>query len=72
MVVSTENAIYPQRELIGLGVIVYLIVALIVRSKKTHIPAWSIMAFSAFITVVTGLVNLDEIGSVIDLDVILF
>jgi len=43
-----------------------------VRSKKTHIPAWSIMAFSAFITVVTGLVNLDEIGSVIDLDVILF
>jgi Na+/H+ antiporter NhaD/arsenite permease-like protein len=33
---------------------------------------WSIVAFSAFVTVVTGLVSFDEIGLVVDLDVILF
>jgi len=31
---------------------------------------WSIMAFSAFVTVVTGLVGFDEIGLVVDLDVV--
>ncbi len=59
-------------EWIGLGIITYLVISLIVRSRKTHIPVWSIMAFSAFITVITGLVNFDEVGLVIDIDVILF
>ena len=59
-------------EWIGLGIITYLIISLILRSRKTHIPVWSIMAFSAFITVITGLVSFDEVGLVIDIDVILF
>jgi len=59
-------------EWIGLGIITYLVISLIVRSRKTHIPVWSIMAFSAFITVITGLVGFDEVGLVIDIDVILF
>lgn len=65
-----NNQLYS--EIVGLGLIIYLIAMLIVRSKKTHIPAWSIMAFTSFITVVTGLVGFDELGSVIDLDVVLF
>jgi Na+/H+ antiporter NhaD/arsenite permease-like protein len=59
-------------EWVGLGIITYLIISLIVRSRKTYIPVWSIMAFSAFITVITGLVSFDEVGLVIDIDVILF
>jgi len=60
------------REILGLLIILYLIISLIIRSKRTYIPVWSIMAFSAFITVITGLVKFDEIGFVIDIDVILF
>lgn len=54
------------RELVGLGVVLYL------RSRRTHVPVWSIVAFSAFVTVVTGLVGFDEIGLVVNLDVVLF
>jgi Na+/H+ antiporter NhaD/arsenite permease-like protein len=60
------------REILGLLIILYLMISLIIRSKRTYIPVWSIMAFSAFITVITGLVKFDEIGFVIDIDVILF
>ncbi|MGC8974908.1 MAG: SLC13 family permease [Thermoprotei archaeon] len=59
-------------EWVGLGILMYLIASLIIRSRKTHIPVWSIMAFSAFVTVVAGLVSFDEVGLVIDVDVILF
>ena len=59
-------------EWVGLGILIYLVASLIIRSKKTHIPVWSIMAFSAFVAVVTGLVSFDEVGLVIDIDVILF
>ncbi|MCS7098452.1 MAG: SLC13 family permease [Candidatus Methanomethyliaceae archaeon] len=57
---------------IGLGIIIYLTIALIARSKKTKIPVWSIMAFSSAITVLSGLVSVDEVRILIDLDVILF
>jgi len=59
-------------EWVGLGIITYLIISLIVRSRKTYIPVWSIMAFSAFITMITGLVSFDEVGLVMNIDVILF
>lgn len=52
--------------------VIYLVTSLVLRSRRTYIPVWSIMAFSAFVTVVTGLVSFDEIGLVVDLDVILF
>ncbi|MEM0474926.1 MAG: SLC13 family permease [Zestosphaera sp.] len=61
-----------RSEWVGLGIVVYLVTSLIVRSRKTHVPVWSLMAFSAFITVITGLVSFDEVGLVIDIDVILF
>ena len=60
------------RELVGGLVVCMLLLSLVVRSKKPKIPIWSIMAFAAFIVVVTGLVEVDEIGEVVDIDVILF
>lgn len=57
---------------IGVGIVLYLTFTLIIRSKKTKIPVWSIMAFSAAISVLSGLVSMDEVGAAIDVDVILF
>lgn len=56
----------------GLGIVLYLTLALIIRSKRTKIPVWSIMAFSAAMAVLSGLVSMDEISIAIDIDVILF
>jgi Na+/H+ antiporter NhaD/arsenite permease-like protein len=56
----------------GLAVLLYLIIALVVRSKRPKTPVWSIMAFSSFMAVVFGLVGVDEVISAVDLDVILF
>jgi Na+/H+ antiporter NhaD/arsenite permease-like protein len=52
--------------------VIYLVTSLVLRSRRTYIPVWSIMAFSAFVSVVTGLVSFDEIGLVVNLDAILF
>lgn len=60
------------KPLVGLGIIIFLIAALILRSKKPRIPIWSIMTLAAFITIVTDLISVDEIGELIELDVILF
>lgn len=57
---------------VGWGIICYLVAMLVLRSRKPHLPVWSIMAFSAFIAVLTGLVKLDEVSSVVNIDVILF
>lgn len=58
--------------LVGLGLTAFLTTSLVVRSRRPQIPVWSIMAFASFLTVVSGLVTVDELESVIDLDVILF
>ncbi len=61
------------RTYIGLGILAFLIVSLILRSKRGYrIPVWSIMALAAFVTVMSGLVGLEEMGYVIDIDVVLF
>ncbi|MEM4487917.1 MAG: SLC13 family permease [Desulfurococcaceae archaeon] len=60
------------QSIIGFGVLLYLIIALIMRSKKPHIPIWSIMAFSAFIVTITGLVSIEEISYLEDLNIILY
>lgn len=60
------------RAMIGFLIIVYLVLTLILRSKRPIIPIWSLMAFSSFIVILTGLVNIDELGSIIDMNVILF
>lgn len=60
------------RMLIGLLLIVYLISMLVLRSRKPWIPVWSIMSFAAFAVVLTSLVSIDELGFVVNIDVILF
>lgn len=57
---------------VGVFVIVYLITSLIIRSRRPVIPIWSLTAFSSFMVVATGLVSVDELGSVIDMNVVLF
>lgn len=60
------------QQVVGLLVIAYLVMALAIRSKRTSIPVWSIMTFSSFIVVIVGLIDIDELGKVIDLNVIFF
>lgn len=57
---------------IGFAIILFIVTSLVLRSRFANLPVWSIMSFSAFITVITGLVSFDEVGYVIDVDVILF
>lgn len=54
------------------GVICYLVVMLILRSRKPGLPVWSIMSFAMFVVVVSGLVNLNDVNALVNLDVILF
>lgn len=49
-----------------------LVGGLILKSRFPHIPAWAIMAFASFIAVIGGLSPIGELGSFVDLDVILF
>ncbi|MEM2428956.1 MAG: SLC13 family permease [Nitrososphaerales archaeon] len=58
--------------IIGFATLLLLIITLIIRGKVTRIPIWSIMSFTAFITVIFNLVNFDDLGIIIDMDVILF
>ncbi|MGC9012194.1 SLC13 family permease [Thermogladius sp.] len=53
-------------------IVVLLMVSLVIRGKRPKTPIWSIMTFTAFIAVASGLVRLDELNSVIDLSVVLF
>lgn len=56
----------------GLLIIIYLVGMLIARSRKPALPVWSIMAFAMFMALVMGLTPVDDIGSVISVDVLLF
>jgi len=62
----------PLNTWLGFIVLIYLIVALILRSRRPWVPVWCIMAFASFMVILFGLLNSDDIGKVIDLDVILF
>jgi Na+/H+ antiporter NhaD/arsenite permease-like protein len=59
-------------QIIASFLLVYLILGLIVRSRRAKVPVWALMASSSFVAVVSGLVPNDEIASVIDWQVILF
>ena len=63
---------FELRFWLGFAVLAYLIVALVLRSRKPQIPVWCIMAFSSFMVGVFRLISFDDIASAIDLDVILF
>ncbi|MEM1526822.1 MAG: SLC13 family permease [Ignisphaera sp.] len=56
----------------GLLVIVYLVGMLIARSRRPHLPVWSIMAFAMFMVLALGLAPVDDISSIVSLDVLLF
>ncbi len=60
------------RPVVGLLVMLYLAIALILRSRRISIPVWSLMAFSSFVVVVSGLISVDELKEVVDIDVIMF
>jgi len=60
------------KQLIALAIIIGILVGLITRYKRPRIPVWTIMSLAAAITVLTGLEPLDNMGSVIDIEVILF
>ena len=57
---------------VGLSVLAFLIAGMILRSKRPKTPLWSLMAFTAFVVVISGLVPLEAIAEVIDMDVVLF
>ncbi|ABL78929.1 Citrate transporter [Thermofilum pendens Hrk 5] len=63
---------FDAKPLIGAGVLVYLTVALVARSRRPKTPVWSIMAFASFIVVATGLLGIDDVRKSVDVDVILF
>ncbi|MEM4472240.1 MAG: SLC13 family permease [Archaeoglobaceae archaeon] len=56
----------------GLITLIFLVVGLIVRSKRPWIPIWCIMAFSSFMVIFSGLVGFDEIDRIVNMDVIFF
>ena len=37
---------------LGFTVLVYLVVALVVRSRRPRVPVWGVMAFASFMVVV--------------------
>jgi len=53
-------------------ILLYLIVGLILRSRKPRIPIWALLASSSFMVVVSGLTSIDEIEKAVDLNVVLF
>jgi len=57
---------------VRLGVLAFLIAGMILRSKRLETPLWSLMAFTAFVVVISGLVPLESIAEAIDMDVVLF
>lgn len=57
---------------IASALIVFLTASLILRSRWPWIPVWSIMMFTSFIAVASGLIAFDEVGRHIDLNVIFF
>jgi Na+/H+ antiporter NhaD/arsenite permease-like protein len=60
------------QQIIGATLIALIILPLVARTRLLRIPIWSFMAFASFISVLTGLVSWDELGVIIDLNVILF
>ena len=60
------------RPIEGFVVVALITGFLVLRSRYVRIPIWSVMAFAAFLVILSGLVSIDEMGSLIDLNVILF
>ncbi|GBC70234.1 putative transporter [archaeon HR01] len=59
-------------ELKGLAVAALLLAGLLVRGRYPHLPVWSIMMGSMFLSLALGLVDVDEAVKYIDFDVVFF
>lgn len=59
-------------EAAALLILIYLVSALILRTRRPQTPVWAIMALASFAAVLAGLVPIDNVGRAIDLNVILF
>ena len=53
-------------------ILVSLVAFLITRTRWPHIPIWAFMAFTSFLSVVTGLTPIDRLSESINIEVILF
>jgi Na+/H+ antiporter NhaD/arsenite permease-like protein len=53
-------------------ILVSLVAFLITRTRWPHIPIWAFMAFTSFLSVVTGLTSIDRLSESINIEVILF
>lgn len=60
------------KQIVALIIIIFILGGLITRSKRPRTPIWAIMSAAATISVLTDLEPFDNIGNVIDIDVILF
>ncbi|MCS7112234.1 MAG: SLC13 family permease [Ignisphaera sp.] len=58
--------------IVGLFVIVYLVSMLVARSRRPQLPVWSIMAFAMLMVLTPGIVSVDEIDHIVDVEVLLF
>ncbi len=59
-------------DFIAVLILVYLIGALLLRGRFKNLPVWAIMLFAAALTILTGLLPIDEYASAINFDVIFF
>ncbi len=60
------------QEAVAAAELLSLLAFLALRVRRPQLPIWAFMSLLAFVSVVSGLVPVDSIGSAIDYDVVLF
>lgn len=59
-------------ELVALFILLYLIVALLLRGRFQKLPVWAIMLSASALTIISGLISVDQYSSAVDFEVIFF
>ena len=59
-------------DFIAVLILVYLVGALLLRGHFKNLPVWAIMLFASALTILTGLLPIDEYASAINFNVIFF
>ena len=59
-------------EVAAILILAYLIILLLLRGRFRNLPVWAIMLFASALTIMLGLLPIDEYESSIDFDVIFF
>jgi len=60
------------KEIAASALIVYITLSLILRSRYPKTPIWALMAFASFMSVALRLIRVDDLGSAVNIEVILF